>query len=85
MKRLTIFCEGPTEQGFCKQVLLPHLSAYGVYLHTILIAHSKHRGKVSRGGVPAQYVTMRRDILNELKGQKSAEVLSLFSAWRKKS
>jgi hypothetical protein len=25
MKRLIVFCEGPTEQGFCKQVLQKHL------------------------------------------------------------
>ena len=71
MKRLTVFCEGPTEQGFCNQVLRPHLfpTCDGI-LHTILIAHAKHHGKVTRGGVPAHYETMRRDITNELKGRK---------------
>ena len=75
MKRLIIFCEGPTVQGFCKQLLLPHLIAYNISIHTILIAHSKRHGTVSRGGVPAHYVTMRRDIQNELNRHRTADVL----------
>lgn len=53
MKRLTVFCEGVTERGFCNQLLIPHLFPnHDGILHTILIAHSKHHGKVARRGVP---------------------------------
>lgn len=71
MKELTVFCEGPTERGFCTQLLRPHLfpEQDGI-LHTILIAHSKHHGRVTRGGVPGRYEPMRRDILDELKKHK---------------
>jgi hypothetical protein len=71
VKRLTVFCEGATERGFCNQLLRPHLFPnFEAFLHTIEIAHSKHRRKVSRGGVPAHYETMRRDITNGLKARK---------------
>ena len=75
MKGLVVFCEGPTERGFCNQLLRPHLFPHyeGVF-RTILIAHSKHHGQVSRGGVPAHYVTLRRDISNELNRQESPDV-----------
>jgi hypothetical protein len=76
VKRLVVFCEGPTERGFCNQVLFPHLFPnYAGIFHTILIAHSKHHGRVSRGGVPAHFVTMRRDITNGLKGHKGPDVI----------
>ena len=29
MKQLNVFCEGQTEQGFCAQVLQPHLFPSG--------------------------------------------------------
>ena len=40
MTELYVFCEGPTERGFCKQVLGPHLWKTACYIHTILIGHS---------------------------------------------
>lgn len=76
MKGLVIFCEGPTEQGFCNRVLYPHLfPTHGGRLHTILIAHSRHHGHVSRGGVSRRYEAMRRGILDELKGHKGQDIL----------
>ena len=76
MKRLVVFCEGPTEQGFCNRLLRPHLfPGHDSTLHTILIAHSKHHGRVSRGGVSARYETMRRGIMDELKGHKGPDNL----------
>ena len=72
---LMVFCEGRAEQGFCNQVLRPHLFPnYERILHTIEIAHSKHHGRVDRGGVPAHYATMRRDIANELKSRKARDL-----------
>jgi hypothetical protein len=71
VKELYVFCEGATEQGFCKRLLEPHIFPQGDGLiHPIAIEHSKHHGRVSRGGVPGRYETMRRQILNALKGRK---------------
>jgi Domain of unknown function (DUF4276) len=71
VRELYVFCEGPTEQGFCRQLLAPHLFPQGDgRIHTIKIAHGKHHGQVYRGGVPARYQIMRRDITNQLKSRK---------------
>lgn len=76
MKELTVFCEGETERGFCDQVLRPHLfPEHDRTIHTIEIEHSRHHGKVARGGVSARYETMRRDILNELRRRKGRDIL----------
>jgi hypothetical protein len=66
---LYVFCEGPTEQGFCKQVLSPHLCHFECCIHTIKIAHSRRHGIVSRGGV-RNYETLRSDILNTIKSRR---------------
>ena len=74
MKELYVFCEGQTEQGFCKQVLGPHLFPENDGLvHTIRIAHSRHHGVIHRGGI-GKYATLRWDILSEMKRRASAYV-----------
>lgn len=76
MKGLTVFCEGQTERGFCDQVLRPHLfPEHDRTIRTIEIEHSRHHGKVTRGGVSARYQTMRRGILDELKGHKGRDLV----------
>lgn len=43
MKQLNIFCEGQTEQGFCTQVLQPHLFPQGDGLiHTLAVGEKDH-------------------------------------------
>ena len=37
MTELYVFCEGPTERGFCKHVLGPHLWTLDRFIHTILV------------------------------------------------
>lgn len=74
MKALYVFCEGQTEQGFCVQVLYPHLfPRHDGQLHTILIAHIKHHGVVSRGGI-GKYSALERDIRNTLKSRDEKDV-----------
>lgn len=74
MRHLYVFCEGPTEQSFCSQVLAPHLfpQCEG-RVHTIKVAHSKHHGIVSRGGV-GKYASLKRDLLNTLKSRQDGGV-----------
>jgi hypothetical protein len=74
MNELYVFCEGPTEQGFCKQLLQPHLfPQHEGKIHPIKIARSKSHGKVSRGGVRS-YQTIHRDINNTLKSRRERHV-----------
>ena len=40
MSRAIVICEGPTEQEFCREVLGPHLSAYGVWIDAPTLQHS---------------------------------------------
>jgi Domain of unknown function (DUF4276) len=74
MRELYVFCEGATEQGFCKQVLAPHLFPNGEgILHTIKVANNKRHGIVYRGGI-LKYASMKRDIQNTLKSRPQANV-----------
>jgi hypothetical protein len=76
VKGLTAFCEGETERNFCDQVLRPHLfPEHDRAIYTIEIEHSRHHGKVTRGGVSARYATMRRGILKELRGHKGRDMI----------
>jgi hypothetical protein len=74
VKELYLFCEGATEQGFCKQVLAPHLFPQGDgCIHTIKTAFCKHHGRFTRGGV-GKFATLRRDIHNTLKSRNTSNV-----------
>jgi hypothetical protein len=74
MKTLYVFCEGKTEQGFCEQLLAPHLFAVGfTHVPTIRVAQSRSRGVVHRGGVTT-YEPLRRDIQNTLKSRSDDRV-----------
>lgn len=43
MKQLNIFCEGQTEQLFCRQVLQPHLFPQGAgVIHTLAVGEKNH-------------------------------------------
>lgn len=74
MVRLYLFAEGQTEQTFADNLIKPHLAQYQVYLnHLILIAHSRKKGAVHRGG-GRNYAPMKNDILRFLKQEKSSDV-----------
>ncbi len=69
MRGIYIFCEGATEQGFCKTVLEPHLFPQGEgRLHPIKIAHSRSHRVAHRGGV-GSYAAIRGDIQRQLKSR----------------
>jgi len=74
MRELYVFCEGPTEQGFCAQVLAPHLfpQCEGC-IHPIKVANGKRHGIVYRGGI-FKYAPLKRDIQNTLKSRGEANV-----------
>lgn len=67
MNRLIVFCEGQTEQQFCKQVLAPHLVQFGIVdVRPVRVAFSKSKGIVHRGGV-RKYQPIKNYILNSFK------------------
>jgi hypothetical protein len=74
MTRLYVFAEGQTEQTYGDIVLKRHLAAFGVYVQgPVLIAHSRRRGVVHRGG-GRHYTAMKEDILRLLKQESGADV-----------
>ncbi len=76
MKEVYIFCEGATEQRFSTQVLQSHLfPRHDGLIYPLEIEHSRHHGRVTRGGVPGQYATMRRDIKAQLRGCRQRDVI----------
>lgn len=74
MNELYVFCEGPTEQNFCKQVLqATFFPQHDGEVRPIRIAHSRRHGVVHRGGVN-KYVIIKTDIQNTLKQHQRAGV-----------
>lgn len=75
MKAIYVFCEGQTEQEFCNRLLFRHLEAFGYSEpHAIRVAHSRHRGVVSRGGL-TRYAPLSDDIRSQLKGRVQRHVV----------
>lgn len=63
--------EGPTEQIFARDVLVPHLATLGVYLTPIIIS------KPGQKGGDVKFARVRNDILIHLK-QRQDTYLTLF-------
>ena len=72
MKELYVFCEGPTERGFSRQVLVPHLSRFDCVVRTIEVANSRHHGVISREGI-GKYETLRFDIRSTIKRRRNQQ------------
>ena len=74
MKLLNVFCEGQTEQGFCRQVLQPHLFPNGDgVIQTLPVGHKDHHhvyGLGSRGS----YNRVRKFIINTIKSRSKPGV-----------
>jgi hypothetical protein len=74
MARLHLTVEGPTEQAFAANVLIPYLAVKGVYLSKAqLAAHAKKRGQVHRGGL-TRYLPFRNDVVRRLKEDQGSDV-----------
>jgi len=74
VKQLNIFCEGPTEQGFCCQVLQPHLFPDGSgIIHTLAVGEKDHH-HIFGIGRHQKYVKIRKFILNTLKQRAGKQV-----------
>src|SRR5688572_3370964 len=74
MKQLYVFCEGPTEQGFCSEVLEPHLfPASNGRLHTLAVGrkNNHHVFDVNRRN---GYARIRRFIVNTVSERAGKDV-----------
>jgi hypothetical protein len=74
VKQLNVFCEGPTEQHFCSQVLQPHLFPQGdgqVHTLPVGVKDYRHVFGVGRGN---NYRRIRSFILNTIKGRAGRNV-----------
>lgn len=74
MKQLNVFCEGQTEQGFCAQVLQPHLfpSGDGI-VHTLAVGEKSHH-HIYGIGRRTRYEKVRKFILNTIKQREGKNV-----------
>lgn len=72
--RLHITTEGQTEEGFVRQLLIPHLAQYGVYaaVRCVLTNRDKKSSREYRGGL-LNYAVAKKDICNWLKEDRNAE------------
>jgi hypothetical protein len=74
VRQLNVFCEGQTEQGFCAQVLRPHLfpSGDGI-VHTLAVGEKDHRHLYGIG-TKTKYQRVQKFILNTIKGRHGKNV-----------
>lgn len=73
MKQIVVFCEGPTEQGFCNTVLQPHLFPAGSgKIHTLGTGRKNDRHVKGL----SKYSIFRRFIEGELKRRRDDDDIS---------
>jgi hypothetical protein len=74
VKLLNVFCEGPTEQAFCNQVLQPHLFPQGDgQILTLAVGQKNHR-HIYGIGTRTPYVKVRKFIRNLINGRAKENV-----------
>jgi len=74
VKQLNVFCEGQTEQGFCSQVLQPHLfpQSDGM-VHTLSVGQKNHH-HIYGIGKRSKYERVRKFIANTINGRVGKNV-----------
>jgi len=74
VKQLNVFCEGQTEQGFCAQVLQPHLfPSGGGVVHTLAVGKKDHH-HIYGIGRSTKYERVRKFISNTIKQREGKNV-----------
>lgn len=74
MKQLNVFCEGQTEQGFCAQVLQPHLFPQGDGVVYALAVGEKNNRHVFGIGRASKFERVRKFILNTVRQRAGRNV-----------
>ena len=70
MKRIIIIGEGPTEQEFCRDILMPHFMAKGIAIQHPTIKRS--------GGGIVSWKVLKKEIETHLKQDRKAFVTTLI-------
>lgn len=70
MKRVLVYCEGPTEETFVKKILAPALYSYEVYL-----------SPSSCGGV-SKYSIIKQDLIRYCKSDPDAVITTMLDYYR---
>lgn len=78
--RVNIVVEGPTEVGFVRDVLGPHLMPKGVFPVARAVLTSSRRGAIHRGGV-TNYARIHRDVLKWCLQDPRATVTSMLDLY----
>lgn len=74
MMQLNVFCEGQTEQGFCTQVLQPHLFPQGDgIIHTLAVGEKDHHHLYGLGRKKI-YDRIRKFICNIIKRREGDDI-----------
>jgi hypothetical protein len=74
LKQLNIFCEGQTEQGFCTQVLQPHLFPQGEgIIHTLAVGAKDHHHLYGLGR-RTKFENIRKFICNTIRQREGDQV-----------
>ena len=83
MKQWNVFCEGQTEQGFCAQVLRPHLFPnHDGLIHTLAVGEKDHHHLYGIGR-RTKYDRVRKFIRNTIKQRdgKNVHFTTLFDLY----
>jgi len=75
MKRLYLTVEGQTEAAFATSVLVPHLTAFNVFLSSPRFTglHRRRRGRIPQGGLLNTFAHALADMRNWLRDDQSPE------------
>ncbi len=74
MTRLIIIVEGQTEEGFCKDLLVPHLAQFNVFAGVTIVQTRDKRTGATRGKGGGSWKRWRTHIVNTLDQQFQDDV-----------
>lgn len=76
LKQLVVFCEGPTEQAFCRQVLAPHLFPEADRaIQTLAVGQTRDDRHIYGLGSRKSYQRLRKFITNSFKQLSGSQYL----------
>jgi hypothetical protein len=79
--RLNLVVEGPTEETFVRDILVPTAAPNGLHIKARSVQTASHRRSVFRGGM-TNYGKAKRDIQRWLAEDKTAYVTTMFDLYR---